>query len=433
MRRLIIALIILFAVVLPTHTFAQGDLSDISETFKVFQKARSLTTSFDLTASEYVPALPDDYRLGPGDVIQIMAGSLIMDVELMPISPQGQILIPPAAPIYLEGLTVDEAKQLIRDTLSIYYKNLTVELQLVQARKIKVYLTGQVMQPGIYVTFAGASPIEFLQAASELVDVAAAVSDLDETPLLSPYFRIMNASASRMIKVLRDGEELVEIDVAAVLQGAQEPDIYLQGGDVVYVPEIKRPVIVRGGVIKPGKYEINRDEDLTDILLMAGGTTSEQFLTDLTVERKTDFGYQLITVTVNRDYVPIDSDFELRPGDIVRVPEVANYVYVLGGVWLPAAVEYREGWGVVDYLAQTGGPTAPADWSAMVLIKNPGTPDTYKVDFDFKEITLGNPTNYPEVEPGDVIWVPYKNKAWSGPGVTGTILQFASFARFLWD
>ena len=432
MKQILFGLAILAVITFPAHVNAQGDLSEMSETFKVFDQAKGLSASFDLTSGNYVPKVPDDYRLGPGDLLQIMAGSLIMDVELIPIGPQGQVMIPPVGLIKLEGLTIEDARQLIEDKLSIYYKNLTVEIQLAEARKIKVYLLGQVVQPGIYITFAGTTPVEFLQVASGLIETQVVATDIDETDILSPYFRMMNASASRMVEVLRDGHELIEIDIGAVLAKKDvEPEFHLQDGDVIYIPEIKRPVIVRGGVIKPGKYEFNRNENITDVLLMAGGTTSEQFLTDITVERVTKFGQESIPLTINRDYVLSDPDFELRPGDIVRVPEVANYVYVLGGVWLPAAVDYREGWGVLDYLAQVGGPTAPSDWSAMILIKKPGTPDTYKVPFDFKELTMGNPVDYTAVEPGDIIWVPYKNKQWSAPGIAGTLLQIAAYARLL--
>jgi protein involved in polysaccharide export with SLBB domain len=290
------------------------------------------------------------------------------------------------------------------------------------------------MLPGLYITFAASTPVEFLQTASNLVETPPVGSEVDESEYLSPYFRILNASASRHVKLLRDHREICEIDLPAILRkGEAEPDVFLQDGDVLYIPEVKRPVIVRGGVVKPGKYEVDRGESLSDVILMAGGSVSDQFLSKVTVERATDFGSEKFDIAITRDYRPLVDGFELRPGDIVRIPEVANFVYVLGGVFTPDAYDYKEGWGVVDYLGQAGGPIQPGDFASVALIKKPGTADARSIQVNMKDVVMGQPAENPVVEPGDIIFVPFENRPWTGPGITGTILQFATFARFLWD
>ncbi len=427
-------IIILLAAVITVPAYSQTDVSDMSETFKIFEEARSLTAGYDLTSKDFIPTIPEGYLLGPGDILEIMAGSMFMDVGVLQVSPNGKILVPPAGFIEVEGLTIAEAENKIKSELAIYLKDPSIQIDLLQAKKVKVYLTGQVMLPGIYITFAGATPTEFLQVAGNLVTAPTGLN-LDEGDFVSPYLRSLTASASRYVHIIRDGQDVAEVDLAAVLRKADTSSetIYLRDGDVVFVPESKRPVLVRGGVVHPGKYEFDRHDSLGDVILMAGGARTEQFIREVVVERETEFGKENLNIALDLNLKPVDPGFKLHPGDIVRVPEASNFVYVLGGLWLPAAVEYREGWHVLDYIAQTGGPTAPADPAVTLLIRNPGMPDAEVIQCNFKEMYMGNEANNPVVGPGDLIWVPYKDKQWSGPGITGTILQFATFARFLWN
>ncbi len=433
MTRATLFICIVLLLALPITAYAQSDLTDLSDMFKVFQESRNVSAGFDLTTQQFIQPVGDDYRLGPGDILLVMAGGLVPDMTGLQIGPQGKLLIYPAGLIDINGQTVDEASNTIRDALAPFIKEPQVQIQVYQTRKIQVYLSGQVMLPGVYITFAGIKPVGFLQNASGLVEAPTPGSNINESDYLSPLLRILNSSASRWIKVLRNGRLIGGIDLAAVLlNGEQEPNLMLEDGDVIYVPDIQRPVIVRGGVVRPGKYEMNNDDSLTAVLRMAGGAQSDQFISQVTVDRKTDFGDKNITVALDRDYIPLDNEFELRPGDIVRVPELKNFVYVMGSVFLPQAVEYKEDWHVIDYIGHTGGITAPADSAYASLIKHPGTPDVELIHVNLKELFKGNPMDNPVVEPGDVIFVPYKNKAWSGPMVTGTLLQVATFARFLW-
>ena len=417
-----------------TAASAQGNLTDLSETFKIFEDVRSLTQGFDLTSSQFTQAIPENYRLGPGDDILVMAGKFAVDLGHLRVSPQGDVLIPPAGKIILDGLTVQEAELAIYNALDKYHNDLIVEIQILQVRKIEVYLLGQVMLPGIYMTFAAESPIGFLQNASGLVNTPPPGSEIDESDYLSPYLRIMNASASRYVEVHRDEVIIGELDVASILfNGYPEPDILLEDGDVIFVPSIEKPVIVSGGVLKPGKYELGKDEDLTDILLMAGGSTSVQFVTNIIVERDSLTGPKEIKLGLNRNYEPFDKEFSLRPGDLVRVPELVELVYVIGAVFMPNAYEYREGWRTIDYVGQAGGFIAPGDFSTTVLIHDPGTANSQAIRVDLKEMMKGELVNDPAVQRGDVIFVPYQNKPWTGQGITGTLLQAATLVRLLFN
>ena len=60
-------------------------------------------------------ATPDDYKLGPGDEVVINVWGNNEDRIRQTISPEGRIFVTQIGPIYLNGLTIEQANELIRD------------------------------------------------------------------------------------------------------------------------------------------------------------------------------------------------------------------------------------------------------------------------------------------------------------------------------
>ena len=86
-------------------------------------------------------------------------------------------------------------------------------------------------------------------------------------------------------------------------------------------------------------------------------------------------------------------------------------------------------------LDRTEGPVAPTDISWIHIIRNPLTDRQESILFDMKQLTLGNEVENPPIEPGDLIWVPWDNQPFYGPGLTTTITsilgQTIGFLRIL--
>jgi hypothetical protein len=114
-------------------------------------------------------------------------------------------------------------------------------------------------------------------------------------------------------------------------------------------------------------------------------------------------------------------EFQFQPGDILRVPEVKDQVYVLGAVWGPTAVDYHEGWTVLDYIATVGGPTEPSDPSAIRVIRFPLSEEQEISPFNLKSLYMGEDVANIPIEPGDMIWVPWDNQPYYGTGIASTI------------
>jgi len=403
---------------------SQEDVSDFTQTFQVFMQSRDAFRLFDISAEDVVYALPLTYQLGPGDIVQVILTGMIADALVVQVGPQGDIFVPPAGLLEVEGMTVQEARDYVDGELGKYLLNYHCALQLLKAKRIKVYLLGQVRQPGQYIALAGTSAVSLIQTAGSLVTNPLTVN-FDERTVTHPYFRALTSGAGRWVEIWRKGERVGRLDLARVaIRGFVEGDAMLEDGDAVYVTANSHPVVVRGGVSRPGTYEMRQGDTVLDLLAQAGGYKSMMMLGAVDVERQNPAGSETPTTKITLNLADSQfrpKDFEFQPGDILRVPEVRDQVYVLGAVWMPQPVDFHEGWNALDYIAATGGPVAPTDTSSIRIISFPMTDQQGYNVLDMKSLILGGEVQNVPIEPGDMIYVPWKNQPFYGVGTTNAI------------
>jgi len=403
---------------------SQEDISDFTQTFQVFMQSRDAFKLYDITPDDVVYALPETYKLGPGDILQVILSGMINDALVVQVGPQGDIYVPPAGLLKTQDMTVAEARDLIDSELGKYLLNYQCDLQLLKARRIQVYMLGQVRQPGQYIALAGTTAISVIQTAGSLVTAPITVT-FDETKIAHPYFKALTSGAGRYAEIYRNGERVGRVDLARVaIGGRARGDLILEDGDSIYIPGNEHPVIIRGGVSRPGTYEMRRGDTVIDLISQAGGLRSLMILGKVTVERQNPVGSESPTSLIDLDLADPNFDpsqFSFQAGDILRVPEINNQVFVMGGVWMPQSVDYHEGWTVMDYIAETGGPVAPADVAHIVIVKFPLTDEQTETVFSLKNMYLGEEYETVPIDPGDMIWVPWKNQPYYGGGVTNAI------------
>jgi polysaccharide export outer membrane protein len=390
-------ILVLLALMVAPTVRAQQEATDFTRTFEVFMQS-------------------------PGDILQVIMTGMINDALMVQVGPQGDIYVPPSGLLVVEGMTVGEARDYIDEELSQYLINYDLSLQLLRARRIKVYLLGQVRQPGTYIALAGTTALSLIQTAGSLIQNPQSI-DFVEPDVTHPYFRALTSGAGRWLEIFRDGERVGRMDLAQVaIRGRAQGDVVLQDGDALYISPNDHPVVVRGGVARPGTYEIRGNDTVFDVLAQAGGYRNMMMLDTVYVERQVAGSDE--TEMIELDLTDPDfhaREFTFRPGDILRVPEVRDQVYVLGGVWMPQAIDYHEGWNALDYIAAAGGPTAPADDSAIRIVGFPLTDDQRVTAFDFKNLYMDQPVESVPIEPGDLIYVPWENQPFYGVGITNAI------------
>ena len=136
------------------------------------------------------------------------------------IDPEGNIVVPQVGTVSLQGLSLNEAQEKIRLSLSGVLVEPMLEVSLATPRPVQVSISGEVFRPGIYPL---SSPIPRVADALFIAGGSTQRADL------------------RQIKVRRrlvDGSVISQtVDLYAVLQNnGSIPSLRLQDGDAIIVP-----------------------------------------------------------------------------------------------------------------------------------------------------------------------------------------------------
>ena len=173
-------------------------------------------------------ALPgnfDNYRLGPGDSIFVSVQRYADLSFQATLDLQGNIVVPIEGAVSFEGQTLPEAEATLRSIYNQYVDigSTTVDLTLVAQRGVEVTILGSVQRPGFY-------PLADPSVATAVLTAGGAksTSDLRDIQVQRQF---------RRNGVLR--EETLNVDLYTPLkEGSALPDVRLEDGDVVVIPEL---------------------------------------------------------------------------------------------------------------------------------------------------------------------------------------------------
>ena len=191
-------------------------------------------------------ATPKNYRLGPGDEVIVDIWGTNEATIRQEISPEGNIMVSQIGPVYLNGLTIDEAGDKIRGVLSRKYAGVSgenpesqVRVTLGQIRSIQINVMGEVRVPGTYRLSSFATVFHALYRAGG----------------------VSNIGSLRGIRLMRGGRQVAVVDVYDyVLKGKLDDDVRLEEGDVIIVPPYAMLVDIEGNVKRPMYYEMKEGE-----------------------------------------------------------------------------------------------------------------------------------------------------------------------------
>ena len=265
-------------------------------------------------------ATPQNYVLGPGDMVNIDIWGASSDQISTTISPDGTITVENGGVIELSGLTVAQAKQRLKSRLGAYYQDSQIQMTLGQTRTITVNILGEVKKPGSYTLSAFASVFHALH-------MAGGVGDL---------------GTLRNIKVFRGGRLLSVVDVYDyMLNGKLTGNVRLADNDIIQVGTYDNLVNISGKVKRPMWYEMKGNESLATLLRYSGGYKGDAFTKFTRVYRKANGNYTVFNVE------EFDANsFRLYDNDSVCVdsiiPRYENMVEVKGAVFRPGMYQLGE-------------------------------------------------------------------------------------------
>lgn len=264
---------------------------------------------------------PVDYKLGPGDELIIDIWGAAENNYQLTISPEGKIQISNLGPIYLNGLTIEAATELIRNRLSTIYsglkgnrKNTYIQVTLGKIKTIRVNILGEVNLPGTY-------SISSLSTVFNALYVSGGPSE---------------SGTYREILVIRGNNTVQKVDLYSFLvYGDQSSNIRLQDQDIIKVGPYKNRVSLNGETKRQGLFETLDGETIKDLLAFSGGFNQQAYTKRIKIRRNTDMEKRLVEIGY-----PEEANTTLESGDEILIGKIldrfANRVEIQGAV-------YREG------------------------------------------------------------------------------------------
>lgn len=309
-----------------------ANTDEMKETMKKRQELKVSTASendvfgrniFNIEQLTFQPnlnmATPENYRLGPGDEVIVDVWGASQNTMRLEISPDGYVNIANLGPVYLNNMTIKDARQLLKQELGKIYADSAnnIQVTLGNIRTIQVNVMGEVRAPGTYALSSLSTVFHALYASGGVSDIG----------------------SLRNVQVARGGKTIARLDVYEyIMKGQIQDDIRLQDGDVVIVPTYDELVKITGKVKRPMFYEMKNGESAATLLKYAGGFSSDAYKKSIRVLRKD--GKEFSVKTVNDiDY----SAFKLIDGDVVTVDSILNRfnnrLEVKGAVYHPGVFE----------------------------------------------------------------------------------------------
>jgi len=193
-------------------------MNELSKSFLVVCIAILALTGFDHVNAQESSRPSASYKVLPGDLLQVSVWKEPdLQLELL-VRPDGEISFPLAGAISTRNKSVSDLQRELTTRLSRYITDPVVTVSVTEVLGNKIYVIGQVNEPGEFVV----NPhIDVLQALS-MAGGTTPFADLDNIRILRRTNSLQSALSFNYKEVIR-GRNL-------------EQNVMLKSGDVVVVP-----------------------------------------------------------------------------------------------------------------------------------------------------------------------------------------------------
>ncbi len=326
-------------------------------------------------------ATPKNYQLGSGDQLSINIWGASQQNYELEVDRSGAIRIDNLGPVYVNGITIEEAERRIINRLAQIYAGLRgsrerppstyAEVTLGAVRSIKVTVVGEVRKPGTYT----------------IPSLATAFNALYQSG--GPSF----IGSFRNIEIVRGGQVVDTLDMYNLLVGSDRPasTAQLQDQDIIRVRPYKTRIELEGQVKRPGYYEMASEETLAKAITFGGGFTDRAYTHRLKVTRNTPRAKKIIDVSQE------ESDrFQHKNGDVVSIDSILNRyenrVEVLGAVFHPGEYALTEGLTVRELIKKAEGLREDAYVGRALLYRRGEDLTSQTLSLDLRDVLNGRGT-----------------------------------------
>ena len=333
-----------------------------------------------------------DYVVGPGDGLAIDLWGGVAQRLYRTVDREGRLSLPEVGPVLVSGRTMAEVQQAVQHVLRTQYRDVSADISLSRLRTVRVYVVGDVQNPGAYDISSLSTPLNALFAAGGCTA----------------------EGSLRGLKHLRGKQLIEEIDAYDLLLRGVRADLKrLENGDTLLVSPIGPQITVEGMVRRPAIYELHEEKNLAEVLELAGGILPTAALRHIEVQRveahqkRTMLNLDISETADAASLAKQLESFAVQSGDVVHIFPIAPYnqnaVYLQGHVLRPGRYSFQPGMKLTDVIgSQADLLPEPAGKYAEIIRLN--APD-YRPSVESFSLAaaLANPAAAPVLQPLDTV------------------------------
>ncbi len=244
-----------------------------------------------------------DYVIGPHDVLAIQVFDQTDLGGKYTVETDGTFSFPLIGRVTAAGMSLRKFESELKKRLADgYFRNPQVTVAVEQYRSQRVFVMGEVRNPGAVPLTGGMTLIEALARAGSTLSSA------------SGEVAVVRAPQGTKGPLLPDPEKAAEILRASIRDlegGSLKQNIELHDSDTIFVPRAESAYVF-GQVKSPGAYAIQKDTSVLQALSLAGGVTENGAMNRIKIVRMVNGSKKELKVKLT-DLV--------KPGDTIIVPE----------------------------------------------------------------------------------------------------------------
>lgn len=244
------------------------------------------------------------YRVGKRDVLEIRIWNQPELSGPYRVNENGKIKLPLVGELKVAGYGVEEITSILEKRFADYIKNPQILVAVKEYAAKKVYLLGEVKNPGVYPLLEPTTTLQLISMAG----------GFNPTALLEASY------------IIRSGK-VYPVNLQDVLfNGEVKQNFYLEDGDIIFIPGVNfMRVFVLGSVKNPGEVPMTkRDMTVLEALSYTGGIEIGGLEDDVKIIRGWPNNPEMFSVNVEeilKGNLSTNTSAILKPGDIVYVPK----------------------------------------------------------------------------------------------------------------
>jgi polysaccharide biosynthesis/export protein len=251
-----------------------------------------------------------DYRMGPGDLIEIKVFGVEKFNQSSRVSASGAITVPYLGKVQAAGLTGAELERKLAEQIT--------ENKLILDPQVLVFVKEYQSQP-VFIMGAVKTPGQYMITRStNLIDALAFAGGINQDRA-DDFLIVQRKDENSQIKK----EKIV---LKELLDNAnQSANIVIQGGDVIQVPEkVMQTFYIIGEVVRPGAYELPKDREylsMAQAIGRAGGPLKTAKLNGgILVRYEADGSRKEMAMNLDEIMKGKKPDLPVKADDVIFIP-----------------------------------------------------------------------------------------------------------------